>query len=205
MKELTDEMLKEYDKKGLKNLRENINNYIVNPDFNKIEWRVLNANEMEDFFYNNYYMNEEFVSWFDLGENAPLGMCYLFFPPYDDGFKFFIGSIKNNINKETIVGCIIYKDNWQFNNENELFTLIETVEINYFYQGLGLLNIMFHNFGKKINKKQNVIMTNESYMGSICKVMNHLKNNLNILNFQKKICFEHEIEDSYNKKKYKSR
>lgn len=205
MKDLTKEMLSEYDKSKLLILKENLKKYIVDLDFDKIEWHVFNVHEMEHFFYNNYYDDEKFVSWIDLGEDAPLGMCYLYFPPYEGDFNFFIGSVKNNIGKDTIVGCIIYKDSWQLNDENMLLTLIETVEINYFYRGLGLLNIMFYNFCKVINQNQNIVMTNESYMGSICQVMKHLKKNLDDLNFQKKVCFEYEMENNYNKKKYKSR
>jgi len=204
MKELIENMLSDYDNNELLILRENIIKYIVDLDFNEIKWSVLNVQEMEQFFYNNYYNDERFVSWKHLGEESSLGMCYLYFPPYEGDFKFFVGSIKNNIDKETIIGCIIYKDNWKLNDETELFTLILTVEINYFYQGLGLLNVMFKNFGKVINQNQNIVMTNESHIGSICHVMDHLKKNLYDINFQKQICFAHEMEDNYYKRKCKS-
>lgn len=199
MRELTDQMLGDYTKEELITLKDNIANYIVNFNNEDIKWQIMNAIEIERFMYDNYYKDGKFVSWNDLDINLPLGMFYLFFPPYAANFNFFIGTIKNKLNKETILGCIIYDEHFNPIGYNELFTCILTVEINYFYQGLGLLNVMFDNFCKVINKEQRIIMTIESMMGKRCQVMNHLKLNLNNYNFKKGTYFEYELEDKYFK------
>ena len=159
---------------------------------------------MNKFLNENYYKDGLNANWIIQDEIMPIGMYYLSNLSINNNLKYFIGVVKNTINKETIVGCIIYHDGLIINDKNELFTLIGTIEINYFYQGLGLLNRMLKNFLKIINKEQDVIMTNESNMGRICRVMNHLKKNFSDLGFKKNIYFEYEMDEIYSMKLCKS-
>lgn len=194
MNELTDKMINDYSNEELIILKDNINNYIVPLNKKKIKWKVLKAFEMEQFINENYS-----ITWLDLGEESVFGMTLLPFPPYNDNLSFLVGTIKNKLNKETLVGCISYCNNFELGEKYNALTFIEIVEINYFYQGLGLLNIMLDKFCKVINQKQNIIMTMESSKGRICRIMKHLKTKLNMYSFKKDIRFQDDINDKYVK------
>ena len=182
-------------------LKKRINDYIVPCDKNKITWQVFNYLQMQQFLNLNYYdNNNNLIYWLDKGEETPIGMTFLTFPPYNEKIKFFIGTIDSHNGKKMIVGCICFFNHLQLAKNTDLVTSIETVEINYFYQGQGLLQIMLDEFSKIVLKNQNIIMTMESEMGKTCHVMNHLKESLLKVDFKKDIRFEDEIDDEYIKK-----
>ena len=160
----------------------------------------MDASAMNEFFYENYYDEEKLVEWIIFDDYSPLGMFYLYFPPYHKNFKYFIGTVKNRINKDTIIACIIYDDKCNFIDKNNIFTCIETLEINYFYKGLGLLNILLKEFVKIIDKKNNIIVTNESKMGKLCHVKDHLKKTLEKFDFQKKFYSDDELDEKVLRK-----
>lgn len=199
MKNLTDEMLKQYSYDELIELKNNIKKYIVPLWKKKIKWKILSSNEMEEFIKENYIVNEDYVSWLDLGEESLLGMSLLPFPPYNKNLSFLIGTIKNKANKETLIGCIVFCKNFDFGINYDKLTFIEMVEINYFYQGHGLLKVMLNEFCKEIDKEQNIVMTIESSKGRLCRVMEHLKERLKNISFKKDIRFSLDVNDSYIK------
>lgn len=166
MKELPNNILKCSCEYKLFNLKNDIVNYMIQFSYDNIVWKSLTNNEMKMFLTNNYYRNNKFITWDD---DTILGMHYLHWHLYTD--KYFIGMIKNNINKETIVGCISYFD---FHEIYGNINYISTVEINYFYQGMGLLDKMYENFVKELNFNKNVMITSESLIGRKCHVINNL-------------------------------
>ena len=195
MKGLSPKMLSWYNSKELKKLSTMLTNYIVPVDKENIKWSIMKPMEMKEFFEKNY--GNDKVYWLDYYEKTPLGMTFLPFPPYSRSLKFFVGTIKNNLNLETIVGCIGFRDDCEICEDYELVTSIETVEINYFYQGMGLLNLMLSKFSEVINKDQNIIMTRESPMGKDCDILKHLKNNLTASGFNKDVRLEDDIDSEY--------
>ena len=137
MNELTDKMKRCYSYHELIKLKENIKDYIV--PYEKIDWQVMDSYQMTKFMEENYNCDkEDSIFWYDMSEKTPICMHYLVFPPYPKDMKFFVGTILNNVNKRTIIGCICYKD-VSLGKDCKIVTSIETIEINYFYQGKGLL------------------------------------------------------------------
>ena len=102
-------------------------------------------------------------------------------------YKYFIGTIKNNIDKETIVGCISYFNYHKiYGNVN----YISTVEINYFYQGMKLLNELYKNFINELDFDKDIMITNESMIGRKCHVINDLKKALKKVKYDKNIIID---------------
>lgn len=202
MKSLTESMIKMYHKKELQKLKKRIKNYIVPIEYEKIEWISLNNVELYAFYNENYYdeNNNEYIYWIDCYEKMPIGLTYLVFPPNSDNLNYFIGFISNKDNKKTIIGCICYRKDYILRKGCEPVTIIETVEINYFYQGNGLLSLMFDNFTKWINKNQNIIVTDESINGQLCRVFEHIKDSLLKSGYFKNISLESNVDEEYIKK-----
>ena len=183
MKELPNNIIGNYNEKKLLNLKRIILNYIVELDLEDITWKSLTKEEMKDFLFDNYYINGNFIIWND--NDTVFGMHYLQWHLYTD--KYFIGTIKNNIDKETIVGCISYFNSHKiYGNVN----YISTVEINYFYQGMRLLNEMYKNFINELDFNKDVMITNESMMGRECHVINNLEKTLKKVRYNKNIIID---------------
>lgn len=205
MKELSEKVLKWYSKRELAQLKKRIKTYIIPCNNCDVRWFSLDSEGMEQFLMCNYQdTNGNVLYWLDQGEETPFGMTFLTFPPFNEHMKFFIGTMKTTFNKEMIVGCISYLDDFEVNKGYPSVTSIETVEINYFYQGQGLLQIMFNAFSKIIPKKQDIVITSESQMGKKCHVIDHLKEALLKNNVDVNLYFEYEIDDDCFKKLVKS-
>ena len=99
--------------------------------------------------------------------------------------------------KYTIIGVISYNDDVDIYYNREHVIDIETVEINYFYQGHGLLKVMMNEFVKNIDLSKNILITRESKSGEKHGVLRHLKDALNKVNYKRDIRFEHEIDKEY--------
>ena len=139
MKELPNNVIRNCNEKKLLNLKRIVLDYIKEFKLEDITWKSLTKEKMRKFLFDNYYINNNFITWND--NDTIFGMHYLQWHLYTD--KYFIGTIKNNIDKETIVGCISYFNYHKiYGNVN----YISTVEINYFYQGMKLLNELYKNF-----------------------------------------------------------
>ena len=131
MKELPNNVIRNCNEKKLLNLKRTVLDYIKEFKLEDITWKSLTKEKMRKFLFDNYYINDNFITWND--NDTIFGMHYLQWYLYTD--KYFIGTIKNNIDKETIVGCISYFNYHKiYGNVN----YISTVEINYFYQGMKL-------------------------------------------------------------------
>lgn len=202
MNYLSEEDLKEYSHEELINLRKWLDNYIVSFNKDKITWQILSYDELKKFFDDNYYDEDakEYVSWFDSGSKMPIGMYFLSFPKRDRGNKYFVGTIRNSINKQTIIASICYLDKCKIFDDCDLVTSVEGIEINYFYRGLGLLKEIIGEFVKNIPSNQNIIVTAETPLGKKHQVMKHLKEALNKNGFVKDVRFEDEINDAYLEK-----
>ena len=154
MKELPNNVIRNCNEKKLLNLKRIVLDYIKEFKLEDITWKSLTKEKMRKFLFDNYYINNNFITWND--NDTIFGMHYLQWHLYTD--KYFIGTIKNNIDKETIVGCISYFNYHKiYGNVN----YISTVEINYFYQGMKLLNELYKNFINELDLDGN----------SFCRIM----------------------------------
>ena len=183
MKELPNNIIRDYNEKKLLDLKKIILNYVVEFNLEGITWKSLTKEEMKDFLFDNYYINGDFITWND--DDTIFGMHYLQWHLYTN--KYFIGTIKNNIDKETIVGCISYFNSHKiYGNVN----YISTVEINYFYQGMRLLNEMYKNFINELDFDKDVMITNESMIGRERHVINNLEKTLKKVKYNKNIIID---------------
>lgn len=205
MRKLTRKKL-ELNKKNLSNLKTNIENYIV--PLENVKWIVIDGYSLEKFIELNYSNGNRKVSWHEnfpelfkelertYYEVLPLGMHYLTFtPPHFR--KYLIGIVPNRVDKYTIIGAISYDDNQDIYYDRETVICIETVEINYFYQGQGLLGRMMDQFVQRIDLSKRILLTRESKEGKKHGVLKHLKDSLNKVGYQGDVRFEHEIDDEY--------
>ncbi len=183
MKELPNNIIGSYNEKKLLNLKRIILDYIKEFKLEDITWKSLTKEEMKSFLFDNYYMDNSFITWNN--NDTTFGMHYLQRYLYTD--KYFIGTIKNNIDKETIVGCISYFNSHKiYGNVN----YISTVEINYFYQGMRLLNEMYKNFINELDFDRDVMITNESRIGRECHVIKNLEKTLKKVRYNKNIIID---------------
>lgn len=183
MKELPNNVIRNCNEKKLLNLKKIVLDYIKEFKLEDITWKSLTKEKMRKFLFDNYYINDNFITWND--NDTIFGMHYLQWYLYTD--KYFIGTIKNNIDKETIVGCISYFNYHKiYGNVN----YISTVEINYFYQGMKLLNEMYKNFINELDFDKDIMITSESMIGRKCHVINDLKKALKKVKYDKNIIID---------------
>lgn len=153
MKELPNNVIRNCNEKKLLNLKRIVLDYIKEFKLEDITWKSLTKEKMRKFLFDNYYINNNFITWND--NDTIFGMHYLQWHLYTD--KYFIGTIKNNIDKETIVGCISYFNYHKiYGNVN----YISTVEINSILNNVRnyLADIFFCCY-----KIKNIVMTKEQY------------------------------------------
>ena len=183
MKELPNNIIRDYNEKELLDLKRIILDYIKEFKLEDITWKSLTKEEMNKFLLDNYYINNNFITW-DTSVTI-FGMHYLQWHLYTD--KYFIGTIKNNVDKETIVGCISYFNYHKiYGNVN----YISTVEINYFYQGMKLLNELYKNFINELDFDKDIMITNESMIGRERHVINNLEKTLKKVRYNKNIIID---------------
>ena len=183
MKELPNNVIRNCNEKKLLNLKRIVLDYIKEFNLEGITGKSLTKEEMKDLLFDNYYINGDFITWND--DDTIFGMHYLQWHLYTN--KYFIGTIKNNIDKETIVGCISYFNSHKiYGNVN----YISTVEINYFYQGMRLLNEMYKNFINELDFDKDVMITNESMIGRERHVINNLEKTLKKVKYNKNIIID---------------
>lgn len=155
------------------------NEYINNVDVDYIEWIKLSSNELRDFIYNNYLDKEEWEYVLNEKNDSVfptlLGMHYLNLlshETYYGRFKYLLGIVDNNIGKKTIVGDIAYLDNYKiFTTQAFPATFISYVEINNYFQNMGLFKKMCEAFFENINQNQHIITTVESDYGKRLKAL----------------------------------
>ena len=202
MRNLKDEILKGYNVRELLLLSERLINYIVPFSNSDIKWEVLDGFNMQRFFDENYYdaKKDDYVYWIDNFDKLPLGLYYLDFYQETSDSLYLVGSITNNISKRTIIGVICFRNDWLIGNNTNPVNFIDYVEINYFYQQHGLLDIMLKELSKYLLKNQALIVTEESRMGRVCHMMDHIKKVMRENNYDNDILFEYEINHEYIKK-----
>ena len=85
------------------------------------------------------------------------------------------------------MGCISYFNYHKiYGNVN----YVSRVEINYFYQGMGLSKIMYEKFVNEIDFNKDIMLTTESLIGRKCHVIGNFKKVLKKNNFDKKIIID---------------
>lgn len=183
MKKSPNNIIGSYNEKELSNLKRIILDYIKEIKLEDITWKSLTKEEMKSFLFDNYYIDNNFITWND--NDTIFGMHYLQWHLYTD--KYFFGTIKNNIGRETIVGCISYFNSHKiYGNVN----YISTVEINYFYQGMKLLNEMYKNFINELDFDKDIMITNESMIGRERHVIKNLEKTLKKVRYNKNIIID---------------
>jgi hypothetical protein len=77
--------------------------YTLFINLNKIEWVVLNPEELQKFYYDNYldhkswnFVTDDFIN------HKPIGMHYLSFSQESPDKRYLLGLCKNKIGKKTI-------------------------------------------------------------------------------------------------------
>lgn len=182
-----------------------VKEYIEGVDLKKIKWIKLNATELKKFFDENYYDEENCEYVHDMNTNKLLGMSFLNFQSYnyisfhctenEQTFNYLLGIVGNNIGKQTIVGAIIYLDNYlMFNDQDKPFTYISTIEVNSYFRNKGIFKKMCEVFFDYVNLDQYILTSEQTEMGRKCNVFGILKDILISKGFQKNV-----VEDDHQK------
>lgn len=166
----------------MKNINKWINNYIKDVNLDNIEWVVLNSNEMNNFFKNNYFDMSVWEYVYDENSNflypTPLGMHYLNYdnPSNNKEYSFLLGIVDNNIEKKTIVAATMYLDKYfMFSDQKHPATYISTMEVNSYFRNRGLYKKMCEALINFINREQHIIITKQSDMGKQYNVLENFK------------------------------
>lgn len=175
-----------------------INQYIENVDLSNIQWLCLNSDELSEFYQSNYLDFDEWQYVIDDDKtnyySSPLGLHYLRLDYNKEDYKFLIGVVNNNINKKTIVAAMIYLDNYYiFDNQQEPFTYVSSIEVNSFFWRRGIFKKLCFNAIKFININQNILLSDESMMGRKYRVIEKFRKILVDCGFEKMI-----VVDDFN-------
>ncbi len=187
------------------NIEKWVKEYIEDVDLNKIKWVKLNATELKEFFDENYYDEYNFEYVQDMTTNKLLGMTFLNIQSYnyisfhclenEQTYNYLLGIVDNSIGKKTIVGAIIYLDNYlMFNDQDKPFTYISTIEVNSYFRNKGIFKKMCEVFFDYINLDQHILTSEQTEIGRKCNVFEILKKTLLSKNFQNII-----VEDDHQK------
>lgn len=158
-------------------------------NLNKIEWIVLDPDELQKFYYDNYL---DFDTWNfatdDLLHRKPVGMHYLSFSQEGPDKRYLLGVCDNKIGKKTIIACVSYVENYKlYINQSVPFTYLCTAEVNKYFRRKGLTRVMFNEFAKVIKPSQHLLSTPESEAGHRCHIFEILKDCLIKSGFEKSI------------------
>lgn len=169
--------------------------YINDVDISKIEWIKLDANELKQFLFDNYFDNEEYKYVCDgnIHYDTPFGLHYLTFDATKTcpDCKFILGIVNNNIGKKTIVADLIYMDSdYFFTKQTKTFTSFISVEINYYFQNKGIYKRFCDEIIKFIPLNQHILVSSESELGRLCHTTELLKTSLIKKGFDKEIFSE---------------
>lgn len=182
-------------------------NYIDGIDISNIEWIKLEGSELEEFFRENYFDEEEMQFVRDKFNTSPLtiplGMHYIAFTYVNTDYKFILGVVPNNINKKTIVAAMMYLDNYYLYTEQKRpITYISSVEVNSYFWNKGIYKRLCEEVINYIKTDQHIMISKESAMGRICGTISLLESALLRYGFDKNF-----IVDDYfkhNNPEYKS-
>lgn len=177
-----------------------IKEYIENINLDNIEWVKMNSKELNAFLDENYLDKDIWEYVKDDNSNKlytrVLGMPFLEFDevPFYNSYDFILGIVKNNINKETIIGAIKYIDKFYlFQDQKEPVTYIVTVEVNSFFRNKGIYRKMVNELSKFIDFNDKILITGETDLGRKCNVVTNLSKALRNNGFSKLV-----VEDSIN-------
>lgn len=173
----------------LKDIYKWIREYTLFVNLNNIEWIVLNPNELQKFYYDNYldYDLWNFVTD-DIVSHKPIGMHYLSYSQEGPDKKYLLGICDNKIGKKTIVACTSYVENYKiYTNQSVPLTYLCTAEVNKYFRRKGLTRVMFNEFAKVIKPSQHFLSTPESEAGHRCHIFEILKDCLIKSGFEKSI------------------
>ncbi len=184
----------------MRNIDKWVRDYIDNIDISNIEWIKLNCEELDDFFEENYLDKEEWEYVLDEETNSlfptPLGLSYLTLnnPRSELSYNFLLGVVNNNIGKKTVVGDIIYLDEYfLFENQIETFTYIVGVEVNAYFRNRGIARKMYGAFFQIVRPNQHILTSMLSDMGKRYNLLEITKQVALEKGFDKQI-----IENNYN-------
>lgn len=172
-----------------------INEYIENINLDRIEWIKLNIDELNDFFYENYFDKNicQYVCD-DSDSSYPilLGMHYLNLHDSISNkiykYSYLLGIADNNINKKTIVAATIYLDEYFiFTNQERPITYISTMEVNSYFRNRGIYKKMCEILINFINQDQHILTTMQTKMGEKCRVFEILNKELEKSGFKNHI------------------
>ena len=169
--------------------------YISDIDISKIEWIKLDANELKQFLFDNYFDNEEYKYVCDenIHYDTPFGLHYL---TYDvtktcPDCKFILGIVNNNIGKKTIVADLIFVESYYlFTNQTKPFTSLLSAETNFYFQNKGIYKKLCDEIINFIPHNQHILVSNESELGRLCHTAELLKIALIKKGFDKEIFSE---------------
>ena len=161
-----------------KNEKKWYKDYIENIDINSLTWQKLNALEFKKFLMENYYDYDEccyVASLKSIRSSAnPFGLHYTSLKCINDFDTFFISSSLNNKMTNTIISCISLIENFKDQFTGGEYTFINYVEVNKYFQKMGMLKLMAYQLPNYINLNRDILITSQSAEGSICRVHNHL-------------------------------
>ena len=153
----------------IKLLEKWINEYINGINIDEIEWVKLDAKGLDKFFDENYLDKKEWSYVYDKNAKTlfptPIGMHYINFssPTNETSHTFLIGVAKNNIGKKTILCALTYIENYFiFTDQKEAITYMSTVEVNSYFQNMGLFNKICNEVIKYINPGHFIVVSKES-------------------------------------------
>lgn len=173
----------------LKDIYKWTRDYTWGINLNKIQWMVLNPEELQQFYYDNYLDRDLWnFATDDLINHKPVGMHYLSFSQEGPDKKYLLGICDNKIGKKTIVACVSYVENYKlYTNQCVPLTYLCTAEINKYFRRKGLTRVMFNEFAKVIKTNQHLLSTPESEAGHRCHIFDILKECLIKSGFNKSI------------------
>ena len=147
-------------------------------DISKIEWIKLSADELKEFYDENYFdkENNRYVTsdrYYYLIN--PLGFNYLSLNP-NKSYDYLLGVTENSIGKKTILVALTYMDKYyRYPMQTIPLTYLITIETNEFFRNKGLFNEFCNNLINFINPNQHILATKESDIGEKVHVIDREK------------------------------
>ena len=142
--------------------------YINGVSIDNIEFKKFNYDELFEFLKENYYDNEfnKNVYWEPDGFMAPFGMYYLDLIASSNDFSYMLGLVDNSKGTKTIVFCLVYDLNYgPIDEEENKVGYISTIETNYFFRNMGVLNIALEEIEKLFKNNEILVVSPESIKG----------------------------------------
>jgi len=178
--------------------------FIEEVDLSNIKWVKLNSEELLNFYNENYFDKESNCLALSTKQNSmvvsPFGLELTSYSSDKvcQEFTHLLGIAPNKKGTYTIVSKVKMHENYKYIYDIDDCIFIDYIEVNKFFKQRGIYKFTVQSLTKFIDLNKNIVLTNETEEGQMCRVQEWFRKILNVNNFTGIVKTEDDIVKEIN-------